>query len=220
MLGFTGTIWPDMVQKSEAWYKARMGRPTASNFDRILKANGSDTSCWEEYAIELMAQTIDPVEHEQFSFVGNMDTDRGNELEAEAADLFADIMGLEIEEIGFITRADNVIGCSPDRLVPGGGSYRAGLEIKAPRAKAHLRTLIHGKMPDDHLQQVHGSMAVTGLDVWYFMSYHRKMEPFIEKIEWDEYTDKMADALDRFLAYYGEMRSKWVNRAIGKEVTA
>jgi len=31
---------------------------------------------------------------------------------------------------------------------------------------------------------------------------------FITEIHWDEYTDKCADALDRFLIFYAEYREK------------
>jgi putative phage-type endonuclease len=198
-------VWPDMEQRSEAWFAARAGRPTASNFSRLLTATGKDSSQWQSYAIELIAQCIRP---DEINFEGNKHTDRGNELEPEARELFSEIMDLETQEVGFITRDDEVIGCSPDALVtlPDSDEWIAGLEIKCPLAKNHAAYLLDGKVPDQYMAQVHGSMAVTGLDYWYFMSYCPGLRPFILRVERDAYTAKLSDALDRFLIYYAEAR--------------
>ena len=66
----------------------------------------------------------------------------------------------------------------------------------------YKRQLLNGVLPDDYRQQVHGSMAVTGLRTWYFISYCRGLRPFVIKVEWDEYTDKIKEALDEFKAEY------------------
>ncbi len=44
-------IWPSMEQRSEAWFRARAGRLTASNFHRVLTPSGKDSSQWRELAI-------------------------------------------------------------------------------------------------------------------------------------------------------------------------
>jgi putative phage-type endonuclease len=198
-------IHPQMIQQSEEWFRARSGRPTASQFSRILTATGKDSSQWEDFAIELIGQCVRP---DEISFEGNRHTDRGNELEPEARDLFAETMDLEVSEVGFITRDDGVIGCSPDGLVtnPNSSKWIAGLEIKCPLAKNHIKYHVENKVPDAYRAQVHGSMAVTGLKHWYFMSYCPGMNPFIIRVDRDEYTKQLSDALDRFLIFYAERR--------------
>ncbi|RYD94901.1 MAG: hypothetical protein EOP61_20755, partial [Sphingomonadales bacterium] len=133
-------IWPEMEQRTEQWFRARAGRPTASQFSRIITATGKDSEQWDDYAIELVAQCIRPDEVE---WSGNRHTDRGEELEPEAREVFSELMDLETREVGFVTRADEVIGCSPDALVyqPNGREPVAGLEIKCPLAKHHARYL-------------------------------------------------------------------------------
>ena len=250
-------IWPEMEQRSEAWFRARAGRPTASNFDRLITPTGKDSSQWDDYALELCAQCIRP---DEIAWEGNAHTDRGNELEPEARGEFERIMNLAVDEVGFVTRADEVIGCSPDGLVgdwqihgglpPTGMLSRtkelpaiddaghclcdeagtlvtslryevfhpiAGLELKCPLSKHHARYLIDGELPAKYRPQVHGSMAVTGLRHWYFMSYCPGLAPFITRVDWDDYTDKMADVLDRFLVFYAARRKALLPRLMGKE---
>lgn len=210
-------IWPEMDQRSEAWFRARAGRPTASQFSRILTTMGEDSSQWHDYATELVAQCIRPDEIPIFT--GNRHTDRGNDLEPEARDHFAELVDLEAKEVGFVTRDDEIVGCSPDSLLYEPNSYEpvAGLEIKCPEGKKHAKHLLAGVLPPEHLAQVHGGMAVTGLRFWYFMSYCPGMLPFILRIERDDYTEKMADALDRFLMFYAEHRKQVLPILTGKE---
>jgi hypothetical protein len=196
-------IWPQMIQQSEEWFRVRKGRITASNADRILTPTGKDSSQWDSYAIELVAECIRP--DEMPSFIGNAHTDRGNELEAEARSVFSENMNLEVTQVGFVTRDDEVVGCSPDGLIYKDGEPIAGVELKCPLAKNHLSYLVDGGIPKTYLPQVHFSMAITGLP-WYFMSYCHGMVPHIVPAKPDDYTEKMRDAVDRFLIYYSERR--------------
>lgn len=206
-------IHPHMIQGSDEWFKARKGRITASNADRILTPTGKDSSQWDSYAIELVAECIRP--DELPAFIGNAHTDRGNELEAEARAMFAQVMELAVTEVGFITRADGIVGCSPDGLIYQDGEPIAGLELKCPLAKNHLSYLVEGEIPKSYMPQVHFSMAITGLP-WYFLSYCPGMAPHIALAKPDAYTAKMKDAIDRFLIYYAERRRQLLKLA-GKE---
>lgn len=214
-------IWPNIEQQSEEWFRIRAGRPTASNFDRIITATGKDSSQWDSFAIELCAACIRP---DEIQWEGNRHTDRGNELEPEARDAFARLMNLDVEQVGFVTRDDGIVGCSPDGVVRKRaaegmpiGDPIAGLELKCPLAKNHAAYLMGGELPAAYRAQVHGSMAVTGLRHWYFMSYCPGLAPFITLVEWDAFTDKIADALDRFLIYYAERRNQIMPILTGKE---
>lgn len=214
-------VWPEMEQRTEAWFRARAGRPTASNFERLITPTGKDSSQWDDYALELCAQCIRP---DEIAWEGNAHTDRGNELEPEAREKFMEIMDLDVEQVGFVTRDDEVIGCSPDGMVRKRvavsvpvGKPIAGLELKCPLSKYHARYLIDGELPAKYRPQVHGSMAVTGLRHWYFMSYCPGLAPFITRVDWDDYTDKVSDVLDRFLVYYAARRREVMGRLTGKE---
>ena len=210
-------IWPEMIQQSEEWFRARKGRVTASNAEKILTPTGKDSSQWDSYAIELTAECIRP--DELPAFMGNAHTERGNDLEAEARAKFEEVMGLTVTTVGFVTnesRYKGVVGCSPDGLIYRDGVLVAGLELKCPMAKHHAAYLIEGGVHKSYVPQVHFSMAALGIP-WYFMSYCQGMAPHIALCESDAYTTKMQDALDRFVIYYGTRRNQIMPMLLGKE---
>ncbi len=211
MLPAGAAIWPNLIQQSEQWFKARAGRATASQFSRIITTvRGELSVARRDYIHELLGQRNAPYEVPKFT--GSFWTDRGNELEAEARAMFCADMGVKVDQVGFVTheRWGHVVGSSPDGLILNAGAalYVAGLEIKALMAKNHVAIWDNGTMPDDYKQQVHGALAVTGLPCWWFMSYHPAMRPFYQKIERNAYTDKLADALDAFVVEYGAVSEK------------
>lgn len=126
-----------MEQRSEAWFRARAGRLTASNFHRVLTPSGKDSSQWRELAIEMCCSRIRP---DEIQWEGNRHTDRGEELEPEAREEFSRIMGLEVEQVGFIVQDNELVGCSPDGMIKINGQYAAGVELKCPLAKITRNT--------------------------------------------------------------------------------
>ena len=190
-------------QGTPEWHRIRKGRLTASQASRLLTPTGKDSSQWESYVIELVAESICP--DEPPAFTGNMHTERGNMLESEARWTFAESMLLDVREVGFMTRDDGVVGLSPDGLIYHDEVPVAGLELKCPLAKNHLAYLVAGGVPSQYVPQVHFSMAATGLP-WYFMSYCPGMASHIAKAEPDDYTAKIASAIDRFVELYKQRR--------------
>jgi hypothetical protein len=184
----------------------RPGDLTAQMLAKLITPTGRDSSEWESISRTLLAEEIRP--DQSASFDGNYDTDRGNALEPAARSTFAEIMYLDVQQTGFVTRVDGIVGCSPDGFIYEGDEIIAGLELKCPRAKAHAEYILNGELPSKYAPQVHGSMAVTGLRKWYFMSFCEGMRSFPICVEWDSYTDSVSAALDQFL---GEYQDTWEN---------
>ena len=195
------TIFTDIVQGSADWLALRKGRPTASRFSDIITASKGELSkASHAYIRELIGECFVP-DFEYWN--GNADTERGKILEDEARQAFANTIKFSVEQVGFCLSSDGVSGCSPDGLVRGkDGEYAFGVEIKCPTPKVHIGYIIDQELPDAYKQQVHGSMAVTGLDEWHFWSYCRGLKPFHIIVSRDEYTDKLEDALALFVADY------------------
>lgn len=192
---------PDVEQGSEEWFGLRKGRPTASRFkDIITAARGDLSKSARKYMVELIGECYNDAQE----FGGNHATDRGTALEPEAREAFEAETGLKVDCVGFCTRDDEIVGCSPDGLVRSALSddHAAGLEIKCPYPKTHVGYILDGGLPDAYKQQVHGSMAVTGLDRWHFWSYCPGMASFHLEVERDDYTAQVESALDGFLVDY------------------
>jgi len=195
----------ELEQGTPEWLQARCGRPTASRFSDIITAAKGDLSkSAKGYIRELIGQTFCP----EWSYIfKSADMQRGNDLEPEARESFAKATGLTVAQVGFCIRDDGITGCSPDGLITdAAGEYMAGLEIKCPSPKVHIGYVLDGGLPDDYKQQVHGSMAVTGLTEWHFWSYFPGMKPHHVIVHWDDYTEKLAASLDAFVADYKAAR--------------
>ena len=202
-------LWPDVLQQSDEWFALREWRPTASNAKRVITATGKDSTSWQGYVEEMVDSEIRPRAVRMAGmFQGNRHTDRGNECESAARECFAEKMGMDVAEVGFITRDDEVWGCSPDGLVVSRSAMMesAGLELKCPDGPKHLGFLSDGTLPAEYLQQIHCSMVVTGFSFWYFMSYCELYKPLIIRVERDSYTAKVESAMNRFQVFYKSFR--------------
>ncbi len=203
------TVYTSLEQGSEEWLKIRKGRPTASRFDAIITAAGAPSKSSTAYIRELIAECFCP---DFQSWAGNVYTDRGAELEPEARVAFEKHTGLTLEQVGFVIGDDGTCGCSPDSFIIRDGKRVAGLEIKCPAPKAHVGYVLDGVLPNDYKQQVHGSMAITGLNRWHFWSYFPGMQPLHVIVEQDDYTRKMKEAIAVFLDAYKNSMSSAVPR--------
>ncbi len=192
-----------MEQGSEEWLNARKGRATASEFDKIITATGRESKQAEAYMRKLARECYidDPM-----TFMGNKYTDWGHEHEPAARELFTELKGIEVEEVGFVISDKlQVVGCSPDGLIRGGDDYVAGFETKCPQVDTHVDYLLDGVLPPKYRLQVHGSMAVTGLDTWWFMSYFPGLKPLIVEVKRDDFTALVEDRLEQFVLDYQDV---------------
>lgn len=202
------TPYFDILQGSEQWHAVRRGRPTASNFDKIITARKGELSKGADaYISELIAECFVQDDERMPTFWEQ----RGLELEPQARKAFTELTGLTIKPVGFVTRQEDngveIVGCSPDALVMDGNVIISGLETKCPKASTHVQYMRDGILPEAYIQQVHGSMAITGFDHWHFFSFYPGFQPFHLRVERDDYTEKLSAALDEFIIMYQEARA-------------
>ena len=193
----------DVEQGTPEWHKLRRGIPTASEFSSIITPGGKPSTSAGKYRAALIDELVRPFEErpeeEQAAvFSGNYHTDRGHELEPKARAWLRLVTGFDVREVGFVTSDDGAMGCSPDALIYEGDTPVAGAEIKSPEGKKHAFHLIERVLPPEYALQVHGSMIVTGLKVWHFVSHCPGYKPFHFVQKWDEFTDKCVPILAAF----------------------
>jgi predicted phage-related endonuclease len=70
------------------------------------------------------------------------------------------------------------LGASPDGLVGDDG----GIEIKCPRAKTHLRTILADEVPAHYMAQVQSSLLVSGRKWWDFVSFVGGMPLYVKRV--------------------------------------
>ncbi len=183
------------------WLLLRLGKPTASDFDKLLTPlfNARDGEMPKTYLYEKVAEAT--LKHGLPGFT-SFATEQGEILEVEARAWYEFVTGHEIRQVGFVEAEDGKSGCSPDGLCE---EHGYGLEMKAPYPQTHVRYLMEGKLPDKYAPQVYGSMYVTGFAQWKFLSYSRGLPPFLLTVKRDETImrkigDVLADFHDSFTA--------------------
>lgn len=209
-------IYHKIEQRSAAWFAARIGKPTASEFHKILTGGGKDSSKAkisdqaEGYAHALLAEMMlgKPLDAPETEWMI-----RGQVLEDSAIEAYEFESGLETSPGGFVTDDLGLVGCSPDRLVGECGL----LEMKIPAPQTHIgylldrRSLELGKRP-----QVQGQLLVTERDWVDLVSYHPEMPLVIVRVVRDEvYIGLLQRALAAFVAQLAAMREK-LEREFGK----
>ena len=198
-----------IAQGSDEWFELRNEVPTASCFKQIITPGGKLSASRTGYMAQLLSESFFPDSGRDE--INSPAIDHGNLWEPVARSEFARVTGLEVEEVTFVTSMGGRAGCSPDGIIRDfDGIASSGLEIKCPGAKVHIATVDSGEMPKDHLPQVHGSMAVTGLDSWHFWSYYPGLKPFHQIIERNDYTAKVEAALETFAVEYAAFRERMI----------
>jgi putative phage-type endonuclease len=177
-------------QGSPEWLASRLGRPSASNFGRLITGSGKPSSSAESYINEMIAERLTG---RSKPFYTNEHMERGNALEPEAREAYEFITDLEVVETGFILHDSEEFGCSPDGLV----AEQGGLEIKCPSDSVHVSYLRAGKVPSKYYQQVQGCLWITGREWWDFMSYHPEMPHLLVRAHRNEkYIEAMAEQVE------------------------
>lgn len=168
-------------QGTDEWRGIKAGVGSTSNFDRLITASMKPSSQDEDYYYEAMGEWIVGMCKE---LPPNLYwVKRGTEMEPIARKHFEFIHG-DVEEVGFVYKdKKKLIGCSPD------GFHQAdmirGLEIKCPEPINHMAYYLRGVCPKKYMPQVQGSMWITGLPEWWFMSYHPNHPALIVKVAAD-----------------------------------
>lgn len=112
------------------------------------------------------------------------DMRRGIDSEPHARDLYAEHCTKDsVTEAGFMIRDFDgfSIGYSPDGLVGDDGL----IEIKAPRQKGHLSTIVSGEVPAQHMAQCQTGLLVTGRKWIDFVSYNGGMHLWPKRVTAD-----------------------------------
>jgi hypothetical protein len=104
---------------------------------------------------------------------------RGVEAEPYARDAYSACYS-KAREVGFMLRTEDgwQIGYSPDGLVGDDGL----IEIKAPRAKTHLRTILADEVPAFNMAQLQAGLLVSGRAWIDFVSYVGGMPLFVKRV--------------------------------------
>lgn len=180
-------------QGSDAWFRARMGIPTASEFSTVMASgkSGGESKTRKTYMLKLAGEIITGEPMESFS---NAHMERGKVMEDEARDFYSFMTDAEPECVGFIRNGQK--GCSPDSLIGDKGM----LEIKTKAPHLAIETILKDKefLPE-HKAQCQGALWVAEREWIDLAVYWPKVPIFIKRAYRDEeYITKLSAAVDLF----------------------
>lgn len=224
----------DCEQGSAAWFAARAGQPTASEFSTVLAEgregllpsaimdamvkNGCTASQLAAAVKAARAKGASP----SAGRLRYMRQLAGEVLTGEPApggytnDFMERGKDLEDEARQYFAFLRDVepervgfikngrMGCSPDSLI----GDDSGLEIKVAIPAVQIERLQRSELPSEHKAQVQGSMLVTERRSWSFVSYCPKLPALILDVPRDDaYCAQLEKAIDAFNAELDAMVS-------------
>jgi predicted phage-related endonuclease len=210
------TEFPKVEQGSEEWMALRRGIVTASVVGKLLtptlKVADNDTS--RALTATLVAERITGVTEDTYA---NADMMRGVMCEPIARDIYSG-HHQQAEETGFM-RFDGdgwTLGFSPDGVVGIDGL----LEVKSPRAKTHVQTILADKVPYHYLAQCQSGLLVSGRKWLDFCSFHGGLPLFVKRVYPDpEWFEAITAACIQFEANAARMIADYEAKAEGLPAT-
>lgn len=159
-----------MIQGSEEWIAARLGKVTASRIsDVIAKTKSGWSESRANYMADLITERLTGKQAEQY-VSGPMQ--RGSETEEEARAAYQFERTVLVETVGFFDHPTIAMsGASPDGFVGADG----GIELKCPNTKTHLNYLLGQSIPGAYVAQMQWQMGTTGRKWVDWISYDNRL---------------------------------------------
>jgi hypothetical protein len=138
---------------------------------------------------------------------------RGVVDEPKAVAKYVEHYGCAVTAVGFMVQtfpSGHRLGYSPDGLVEDEGL----LEVKCPRAKTHIATILANEVPTAHMGQCQAGLLVSGRKWLDFISYCGGLPMFVKRVYPDP---KWFDAITEALRIFEETAA--VNLALYETAT-
>lgn len=186
-------------QYDDAWWAARRGVPTCSEFHRLLTAKTRKLASGADgYIRELIADRMEQRPNFFKENAQTRDMAEGTAREPEARRYYEMERNVDVLQVGFVLDDETRFGGSPDGLV----GEEGGLELKCPKLATHIGYLLDGGLPEDYKAQVHGHLIITKRKWWDFMSYAPPADPLIVRVLPDDFTHDLKVAMEVFWGKY------------------
>jgi putative phage-type endonuclease len=187
-------------QRTEEWFKQRLGKVTASAIANVIaKTKTGVSASRDNYSTQL---TLERLTGQQAEFYTNAAMEWGTATEPQARQAYEVYREVFVDEVGFIDHPTIAMsGASPDGFVGMDGL----VEIKCPESKTQMETLLNQKVPTKYMPQMQWQMACTGRKWCDFVSYDPRMPEnlriFVQRVERNDlYIKMLEDEVQAFLA--------------------
>lgn len=210
-------VYEDLEQGTPEWLAARCGIVTASVVGQLITpktvkpaSNDYSRGLTASLVAERITGYVEPI-HE------NDDMRRGTLSEPFARDKYAEHYA-PVTEVGFMVRdfGDYKIGFSPDGLVGNDGL----IEIKSPRQKKHLSTILADEVPLEYMAQCQAGLLVSGREWIDFISYNGGMPLWKKRVTPDlQWQSAIKEAVQAFELVAYDMVDRYLKATADLPVT-
>jgi hypothetical protein len=189
-------------QGSQEWLRMRLGKITGTRLKEVFKSD--NLPLIDEMIAEIISEEIEE------NFVNNA-MQRGKDLEPVVRDLYTQVTGIEIEEVGFCLSEENdFLALSPDGFTP---DRTGAIEIKCPSTKVHVKYIRQDSIPNEYKYQIFNYFLVNqDLEYLDFISFDDrfKIKPmYVKRIHRNEIQTELYNTnaelekfCTKFLKYY------------------
>ena len=164
-----------MLQRSDEWFEARLGKLTASRYaDAVARTKSGWGASRARYAAELAVERMTGEREEGYR---SASMDWGTTTEDLAADQYAFLFDAELHKVGFVNHPTiEMAGASPDRLVGDEGM----IEIKCPDRHTHFGYLTSKSVDGKYVKQMNFQMICAGRKWCDFISFDPRVPPALQ----------------------------------------
>lgn len=194
----------DAPQRSPEWYKARLGKVTASEFKNVIAygAKGQPLKARTDYKRQLVTERLIGWQADPGIYV-TPEMQWGMMNEDTARQIYTLRTGLRTQQEGICLHDELAAGASVDGLVTDGIT---NLEIKCLTSRNHLYEIVKlNSLPDAYRDQVQFQLWITERERCHFIGYDSRLpvglDLFILEVPRDEeYIQYIEQETREFLA--------------------
>lgn len=164
-------------QRSQEWFRARLGRLTGSvASDMLSTIKSAEAAARRDLRTQLVVERLTGQPCEDGYTNGAMQW--GIDHEAEAFAAYEAQTGSVVRRTGFLAHTDLMAGVSLDGDVD---DFTGIVEVKCPKMATHLGYLEQpGKVPSAHVAQITHALWLTGAQWCDFVSFDPRFPPALQ----------------------------------------
>ena len=191
----------NLQQRSEEWFKARLGVITGSRASNVFKSN--NLTLVDEMIAERMTQSVEE------SFTSKA-MEHGILFEPEALKSYNEHTKNSAQEVGFCVHEKyDWLAISPDALIFRDNIAVGAVEIKCPSSKKHIEYIRQNKIPNEYKHQIfHYFIVIETLQFLDFCSYdprNRDLNTHIVRVTREEIREELENVFANYMKFYSKL---------------
>ena len=191
----------NLQQRSEEWFKARLGVITGSRASNVFRSN--NLTLVDEMIAERMTQSVEE------SFTSKA-MEHGVLFEPEALKSYNERTKNSAQEIGFCVHDKyDWLAISPDALIFRDNIAVGAVEIKCPSSKKHIEYIRQNKIQNEYKYQIfHYFIVIETLQFLDFCSYdprNRDLNTHIVRVTREEIREELENVFANYMKFYSKL---------------